>query len=233
MKKILIPLILIVILLIICIGFWQIKEKQKIKPQNNSSDTNVINVNEIQWEQKSFEIQTKAEYIRNPSFKLTFNIPDTWDIQIEKKKVDSNCMIKDYSQYSFISEDSSMQLILESICTGWSAKYSDWPLNSVNILERRQNGNGASTLYRVRYMDSNNIYKYIDGTIEIGKTFDKTKDKVMDVIMISYHSPYDQENDFYFLVSNLRAEYKELPSNEKVYLEIADKIAASLALEEL
>lgn len=139
----------------------------------------------------------------------------------KSKNIEESFLIKNCSLYTISDSNQYLTLILEPICTGWTAKYSDWPSDSVVVLEETRNSHsGPRVNYRVRFSKLADEHFYVDGS----------KTQLMDAIAIGYTPPNESTLDFIFIPANLKAVYSGPKEQRDYYLGIADQIAASITL---
>lgn len=167
------------------------------------------------WKTESVQIKKETEVSGNENIKLSFQFPSDWTLETVSKASSPDNMIKNCADYVLTSSDGLAKLTVSPICTGWTAKYSDWPQSAVSIKEENNVGEGAGAIYTIRYFDSaSNQYKYVIG--EKG-----TSNKIDDAILITYNSSAGN-----FLPTNITLKYSG--SGIDSILKITDQIVTSL-----
>lgn len=174
------------------------------------------------WETRTFEIKHESFFAGEQILNIGVKIPQNWKIEVNQKDIEKDFLITNCSVYTLSSEDQYLKLTLEPICTAWSSELSDWPINSVVVLEQvRDSHRGSDVSYRVRFSESDRVYSYVDGS----------KTQLMDAIAVGYAPPNESNLDFIFIPAYLYATYSGPETQRDYFLGIADQIAASITLQ--
>lgn len=246
-----VPIVIGVVILLIVVagGAYYLGTKQfkqnpvPLNSQTNASPSITVPVNtitsaspmttpakDITWKTQTITIQEESAMLGKQTFNIELKIPNDWNMQTYPRQADSSNMIKNCSDYVITSPIVGLSMTLSPICSGWAAKYSSWPNDSVIALQQKRGGNdGMHNYYRVRYSTSGNNFAYADAMTDLDKPLDRSKD-LMDAILIGYAPPNESKNDFFFIAAHLTTTYHPAAGDQEKYLSIADQITASITL---
>lgn len=177
---------------------------------------------DVTWDTKTISRKVTGGILGNSTINIELKIPHGWIFQTNSQ-TSSNCTS------TTITSPTKSSVNLTDLCNGWEAKYSPWPSDSVVVLQQKRMIQGPlQNYYRLRYQTSTGVYNYVDAEKDANLPQDKSKDQVMDAVLIGYPSPNEGTHDFFFSAAHLT-----VTSNDANDLALADKIAASIVVSSI
>lgn len=249
-QKVLLPIALGIIILLLVVGggaYYLGTQQSRLADQDAKQPTQVITTSTTQipqpsptgvnliadltWKTQKISIEEENARMGKVTINMELKLPSDWVFQTTPVTSNADDLIRSCSTYTITSKDRAIKLTLQPICQGWGSKSFSWPTDAVIAFQRNCSGNdGPHTCYRVRYSTSANNYSYVDVMTEPNRPLDKSKDQVMDALLIGYTPPNDDTNDFFFIPGHLTTTYSGTVSQKDNYLSVADQIAASITL---
>ena len=177
---------------------------------------------DVTWETKTISINSNNAILGNNTVNIAVMIPNGWNMQTTQAKSGA-------CTETTITSPRGLTFKLTFICTGWEAKYSPWPSDAIVALQQKRMIQGPlQNYYRLRYQTSPGTYNYVDAEKDASLPQDKSKDQVMDAVLIGYPPPNEGTHDFFFSAAHLT-----VTSSEASDLVLADKIAASIVVSSI
>lgn len=238
-RHILLAVVALLILIVVGGAYYLGGANQKSNPKINNNPT-VINATptstvsstpnltanpgstDVTWDTKTISRKVTGGILGNSTINIELKIPHGWIFQTNSQ-TSSNCTS------TTITSPTKSSVNLTDLCNGWEAKYSPWPSDAIIALQQqRMNTSGLQNYYRLRYKTSTGVYNYVDAEKDANLPQDKSKDQVMDAVLIGYPPPNEGTHDFFFSAAHLT-----VTSNDANDLALADKIAASIVVSSI
>jgi len=224
-----IPLIIGIVLLVFIGAGGYILEKNKPQPivENNmaTQPSPTLSPSEAlakeddptaNWETETFQIKKETVVSGSETINLSIRLPSGWIIKTVSKTSDPNNIITNCADYIITNVGSTATLTISPICIGWTANYSQWPIDTIVVKEKEvtQPRTNATPDSIVRYFnDQKHNYIYVDGH--------KSDRKMQDALNVEYNPSTKN-----FLPINIMLSYSV--SNIDSVFKITDQIVASL-----
>ena len=168
------------------------------------------------WETETFQIKKETAVSGSETINLSIQMPPGWIIKTVSKATDLNNIITNCADYIITNVGSTATLTISPICIGWAANYSQWPIDTIVVKEKKvtQPQTDATPDSIVRYFnDQKHNYIYVDGH--------KDDQKIQDALNVEYNPSTKN-----FLPINIILNYSV--SDIDSVFKITDQIVASL-----
>ncbi len=182
---------------------------------------------EISWTTESVKLSNiRASESGSPTEAiLNFERPQEWSFEADLTG-------DDCGQVLLIDSQELFSMSMGIVCGDWSSDYIDWPGNAVIVDTKDDRGNDVHTSYLLRYTgDDEKTFLYTEASIAKGEKLEigVNTTTIDNAIFVSFPNG---EYDWYFKPIVLSVEYYGKTEDLDEMLNVSDRIAKSLTLNE-
>ena len=180
-----VPIIIVAVLLVV-VGtgnYFLGTKKSQPSPTLSPAEAQALDGDPTaNWKTETFQIKKETAVSGSETINLSIKLPSGWIIKTVSKATDLNNIITNCADYIITNVGSTATLTISPICIGWTANYSQWPIDTIVVKEKKvtQPQTDATPGSIVRYFnDQKHNYIYVDGH--------KDDQKIKDALNIEYN----------------------------------------------